>query len=73
MNEEMLKKLGDVKTPEDVAAIAKEYGKELTLEQAEKIFERVKTAATGTLPDDVLEAVNGGCSSCGCPDIWTDC
>lgn len=60
MNEEMLKKLQEAKSAEDVVALAKEYGKEITLEQAKEIFDRVKTVATGELPDDLLEGVAGG-------------
>ncbi len=60
MNEEMLKKLQEAKSAEDVVALAKEYGKEITLEQAKEIFDRVKTVATGELPDDMLDAVAGG-------------
>ena len=51
---------GGVKSPEEVLTIAKEYGKELTLEQAKEIFDRVKAVATGELPDDLLEGVAGG-------------
>ena len=61
MNEEMLKKLaGGVKSPEEVLAIVKEYGKELTLEQAQALFDKLKASATGELSDDDLEAVTGG-------------
>ena len=61
MNEEMLKKLmGGGKTPEEVVAIAKEYGKELTLEQAQALLDRVKNSVAGELSDDAVEAVAGG-------------
>lgn len=61
MNEEMLKKLaGGVKSPEEVLAIAKEYGKEITLEQAQELFDKLKASATGELSDDDVEAVSGG-------------
>ena len=61
MNEEMLKKLaGGVKSPEEVLAIAKEYGKEITLEQAQELFDKLKASATGELSDDDVEAVAGG-------------
>ena len=41
MNEEMLKKLaGGGKSPEEVIAIAKEYGRELTLEQAKALCDK---------------------------------
>ena len=62
MNEEMLKKLaGGVKSPEEVLAIVKEYGKEITLEQARELFDKLNAAAsTGELSDDAVEAVAGG-------------
>ena len=61
MNEEMLKKLtGGVKSPEEVLAIVKEYGKELTIEQAQELFDRIKAAKNGELTDEDLDAVVGG-------------
>ena len=68
MNEEMLKKLMGVKSPEEVLTIAKEYGKELTLEQAQALLDRVKNSATGELSDDAVEAVAGG----GVVDDWKE-
>ena len=59
MNEEMLKKLGG-KSPEEVLAIAKEYGKELTLEQAQALCEKLKASANGELSDEELDQVAGG-------------
>ena len=59
MNEEMLKKLKEAKSAGDVAAIAKEHGKELTAEQAQEIYDKLK-AANGELSDDDLEGVAGG-------------
>ena len=63
MNEELIKKLvGGGKTPEEVIAIAKEHGKEVTLEQAQAILDRVKRpqVRSSELPDDELDAVTGG-------------
>ena len=60
MNEEMLKKLQAAKSVEDVIAIGQECGKELTAEQAQEIYDKLKAAATGELSDDDLEAVAGG-------------
>ncbi len=60
MNEEMLKKLQEAKSAEDVVAIAKEHGKEITLEQAQALLDRVKHTVSGELSDDDLEAVAGG-------------
>ncbi len=57
MNEEMIAKLKKAKSAEDVIAIAKEYGKELAIEQAKALLDRVKGAE---LSDDALGAVAGG-------------
>ena len=43
-----------------MVAIAKEHGKELTLEQAQALLDRVKGAYTGELSDDDVEAIAGG-------------
>ena len=43
-----------------MVAIAKEHGKELTLEQAQALLDRVKGAYTGELSDGDVEAVAGG-------------
>ena len=43
-----------------MVAIAKEHGKELTLEQAKALLDRVKGAYTGELSDDDVEAIAGG-------------
>lgn len=60
MNEEMLKKLQAAKSAEDVVAIGKECGKELTDEQAQAIYDKLQAAANGELSDEDLEAVAGG-------------
>ena len=74
MNEEILKKLaGGGKSPEEVLAIAKEYGKEITPEQAQALYDKLKASANGELSDDALDAVAGGvelslstnCFGCG--------
>ena len=62
MNEELLEKLRRAKTAEEVIALGKEYGKELTEEQAKELLEMTGNA-TGELSDEELEAVAGG-------DIW---
>ena len=51
---------GGVKSPEEVLAIAKEYGMEITLEQAQELFDRIKAAKNGELTDEDLDAVVGG-------------
>ena len=58
--EEMIAKLKEAKSVEDVVAIAKEFGKEVTLEQAQELLDRMKGAANGELSDEDLEAVAGG-------------
>ena len=62
MNEEMLKKLRGAKSVEDVIAIAKEYGKELTQEKAQELYDMLNAGAVSgkELSDDDLEAVAGG-------------
>ena len=45
-------------------ALAKEHGKELTLEQAQALLDRVKrTSPDGELSDEDLEAIVGGSSA----------
>ncbi len=58
MNEEMFQKLKTAKSAEEMIAVAREYGKELTKEQAEEMlaFEN----ADGELSDDDLDNVAGG-------------
>ena len=61
MNEEMLEKLQNARSAEEVIAIAKEYGREVTAEQAQELLDRLKAGASeGELSDDLLEAVAGG-------------
>ncbi len=59
MNEEMIAKLKEAKSVEDIVAIAKEYGKEVTLEQAQELLDRMKGAANGELSSEDLDAVVG--------------
>ena len=59
MNEELLEKLRRAKTAEEVIALGKEYGKELTEEQAKELLEMTGNG-TGELSDEELEAVAGG-------------
>ena len=61
MNEELLKRLGGVKSPEEVTAIAKEYGQELTQEQAQELSDKLNAGAvSGELSDEELDTVAGG-------------
>ena len=60
MEKEMIAKLKEAKSAEDVIAIAKEHGKELTQEQAQELYDKLKAAEGGELSDEDLEAVAGG-------------
>ena len=60
MNEEMFAKLKEAKSVEEIVAIAKEYGKEVTPEQAQELLNRMKGSASGELSDEELDAVAGG-------------
>lgn len=59
MNEEMLAKLRKAGTVEEIIAITKEYGKEVTAEKARELLDKLSGAA-GELSDDTLAAVAGG-------------
>ena len=63
MNEEILKKAKAAKSVEELLALAKENGIELTEEQAKAYFAQLHPT-TGELADDELDAVAGG----GCGD-----
>ena len=61
MSEEMLEKLQNAGSAEEIVSIAKEYGREVTAEQAQELLDRLKAGASeGELSDDLLEAVAGG-------------
>ena len=60
MNEDMVAKLKKAKSAEDIIAIAKEYGKEMTLEQAQALCDKLKASANGELTDEELAGVAGG-------------
>lgn len=59
MNEEMLAKLKEAKSVEEIISIAKEYGKEVTEEKAKELLDML-TNTEGELSDEALEAVAGG-------------
>ena len=59
MNEEMLTRLRNAESAEEIVSIAKEYGREVTAEQAQELLDRLNVSGGG-LPDDALEAVTGG-------------
>ena len=58
MKEEILAKLKEAKSAEEIIAIAKEGGGELTAEQAQALYDRLHSA--GELSDEDLENVAGG-------------
>jgi len=60
---ELILKAKEAKNPEELMALAKENGMELTGETAETYFAKLHPAA-GELPDDELDNVaGGGCSA----------
>ena len=59
MNKELLAKAKEMKTPEELMALAKENGIELTEESAAAYFDRLHPQ-TGELSDDELDNVAGG-------------
>ena len=59
MNGEMIAKLKEAKSAEDIIAIAKQFGEELALEKAQELFEKLQ-AAGGELSDEAVAAVAGG-------------
>ena len=57
----MFAKLAQAKTVEDVLAVAKECGKEISEEEAKKTLEEISaTKKSGELSDDDLDNVAGG-------------
>ncbi len=71
MNSELLSKAMEAKSPEELIAVAKETGRELSAEQAEKLFSSLKNG--GELSDDELDsAVGGGCAA-HMPRLEIDC
>ena len=64
LTKEMLTKAKETKTVEELVAIAKENGMELTFEEAEECFARLHKS--GELSDDELDNVSGG--GCGSTD-----
>lgn len=63
LNKELLEKAKDAKNAEELVAIAKENGIELTAEEAKTYFAQLNTKA-GELHDDELDNVAGG-RKCG--------
>lgn len=61
ITEELLEKIKSVKSAEEMMALAKENGIEISAEDAEKYY--VQLAKTGELSDDELDNVSGGACS----------
>lgn len=59
LNKELLAKAKEAKTPEELLALAKENGIEMTAEEAQKIFAQLHSQS-GELSDDELDNVAGG-------------
>lgn len=60
LNKELAAKAKEAKTPEELMALAKEAGIELTEESAASLFERLNSEAS-ELSDSELDNVSGGC------------
>ena len=60
-HKEFIKKVMDCKTTEDVIALAKEYDKEISAEQAEKILSEIDNLEV-ELTDEQLDKAAGGFS-----------
>ena len=65
ISKELLEKAKTVKTAEELLALAKNEGIELTEEQAEKAFAELNK--TGELSDEELDNVAGGCEGGATP------
>ena len=59
LNKELLAKAKEAKTPEELIALAKENGIEMTAEEAQKIFAQLHSQS-GELADEELDNVSGG-------------
>ena len=59
MEKELILKAKECKSAEEIMALAKENGYELTEEQAKEYFEKLN--ANGEIADDELDNVAGGC------------
>ena len=61
---ELIEKAKSAKTPEELLALAKENGIEMTAESAKAYFEQLNPK-TGELADEELDNVAGGCHNGG--------
>lgn len=57
--EELIRKLQTAKSVDELIAIAKENGVEITSEKAQELLDKL-TVKDGELSDDMLDAVSGG-------------
>ena len=57
--EELIQKLQAAKSVDEIIAIAKENGVEVTKEKAQELLDKL-TVNDGELTDDMLDAVSGG-------------
>ena len=57
--EELIQKLQAAKSVDEIIAIARENGVEVTREKAQELLEKL-TVKDGELTDDMLDAVSGG-------------
>ena len=60
MEKELIEKAKQAKTPEELIALAKENGIEMTDESAKAYFNKLHPK-TGELADDELDNISGGC------------
>lgn len=58
MNSELIQKAKEAKSAEELMELAKENGREFTLEQAQEYYDRLHS--DGELADDELDNVSGG-------------
>jgi len=68
LNDELIAKAKEAKTPEELMSLAKENGMEMTEESAKAYFEQLNSK-TGELADEELNNVAGG----GCLPWEDDC
>ncbi len=60
MEKELIEKAKQAKTPEELLALAKENGIEMTKEKADEYFKQLSTSS-GEISDDELDNISGGC------------
>lgn len=73
LNQELLAKAEEARSAEELLALAKENGIEMTEDSAKELYERMN--ASGELSDDELDSVSGGgCKKNGSNKLYfTDC